>query len=56
MKSIKCEKCGDRLISLFYRAWDKKKQKMANNTKIEQMYCRTCKKPTEVHVMNWFKE
>jgi len=56
MKAIKCENCGDRLVSLFYREWDKKKKKMANNTKIKQMYCRKCKMPTEVVVLNWFKE
>jgi len=50
---MKCSVCDTKLVSLYYREQINKKRKFV---KIKQYYCKKCKKPTEVKIMNWFKE
>ena len=46
---MKCEKCGTKLKSLYFRKYGKK----SNWIRIEEVYCEKCKKP--MLVTNWFE-
>ena len=54
MRNQKCPKCGGNLYSLYYRK--RNGGKIQKWVKIKQFFCTKCNKPTELQIVNWFKD